>query len=369
MRLKYTIPLADPLINEEEAKSVFDVVKSGWIREGEFVNQFEKKIAGHLGVKYAIAVSSGTAAIHVALACLNLEKGDEVILPSFTCAPPVSMILLLGGVPSFADIETQTYNIDPESVKRMISKKTKVIIPINYAGHPAEFDTLQEIADDNNIYLLNDAAEALGATYYGKNIAKFGNVVTFSFSPNKTITTGEGGMIVTNNEEIAEKAKIIKDYGQQDRFHYVELGNNYRMTEMQAAMGLIQLKKIKKILDQKRANAKLLTEKLSEIKEIATPVEFPNCTHAYCLYTIRVLSKKVDRDQLMKELEEEGIQTRVYFPPMHMSPMMNKFRFRNDRLVNTEGIASAILSLPSSPKLSQANIECVYEAVRSAFNR
>lgn len=357
------IPLADPLIGDDEAEAVSRVVKSGWVREGKYVTQFEEEFAKYSGTKYAIATSSGTTALHVALACLNVRRGDEVILPSFTCAPPVSMTLLVGGTPVFADIETQTYNIDPD-VEKTVSKKTKVVIPINYAGHPAELDVLQEMAEKSGAYLLNDAAEALGATYKGKSVAQFGDVAVFGFSPNKTITTGEGGMIVTNNEEIAEKARIIKDYGQKGRFRYVELGSNYHLTDMQAAMGIVQLKKIDEILNCKRFNAKLLTERLSNVRGIVAPVELPRCTHAYCLYSIRVSSRKVSRNQLMRRLEKAGVQCRVYFPPMHKSPFMKKFKFRKSVLRNTEWVSSTILSLPSSPKLSEKDIEYVYGVIR-----
>jgi len=366
--VKFKIPLADPLIGDEEAEAVYDVVRSGWVREGKIVDEFEREFAKYLGMKYAIATSSGTTALHVTLASLGVQRGDEVVLPSFTCSPPVSMTLLLQGVPVFADIETQTYNIDADGVRKMLSRKTKAIMPINYAGHPAELDVLQEVASEFGVYLVNDAAQALGGTYKGKNIANFGDVVVFSFSPNKTITTGEGGMIVTNDEGIAEKARIIKDYGQKERFHYIELGSNYHLTEMQAAMGLVQMRKIDAIIKRKRSNAELLTEKLSTVKHVATPVELPGCVHAYCLYSIRVLSSKVDRNSLMEKLENAGIQTRVYFPPMHKSPLVKKFKFRMDKLQNTENVSSTVLSLPSSPKLGEREVEYVYEVMRNAFS-
>ena len=359
------IPLADPLIEEEEAKSVYNVVKSGWIREGETVKTFEEEFAKYVGAKYAIAVSSGTCALHVALLSLGIKPGDEIIVPSFTCAPPVSMILIVGAIPVFADIEMRTYNIDPESVKGMITEKTKVIIPINYAGHPAQLDVLEEIAKEHGLYLLNDAAEALGARYRGKKIAEFGDVTVFSFSPNKTITTGEGGMIVTNNEEIAERALLIKNYGQKKRFWNVEIGSNYKMTEMQAALGLSQLRKIDRIINLKRKNAIRLTQELSDIEGIQTPVELEGALHVYCLYSIRVLSR--DRDEVQRKLEDAGIQSRVYFPPMHKMPVMRKYPFRSDTLHNTESVSSTILSLPSSPKLTYSEIRYISEVLHDAL--
>ena len=355
------VPLADPLIGEEEARAVYEVVKSGWIREGEYVSRFEKEFSKLVRRKYAIATSSGTAALHVALAALGIEKGDEVIMPSFTCAPPVSMTLLVGGKVVFADIETETYNLDPESVKKLVSGRTKVIIPINYAGHPAQLDFLQEIAEESGIYLLNDAAEALGARYMGKDVASFGDIVIFSFSPNKTITTGEGGMIVTDDEELAEKARIIKDYGQKERFNNIEIGNNYHMTEMQAAIGLVQLKKLEEIVKRKRRNAKMLSDELSDIEEIKIPIEMNECKHVYCLYSIRVL--KGSRDKVMKMLDSAGIQTRIYFPPVHKTPMMRKYGYKADSLKKTEEVANTILSLPSSPKLTEDDIAYISETI------
>jgi len=355
------IPLADPLIGEEEAKAVYEVVKSGWIREGEYVSRFEKEFSKVVGRKYAIATSSGTAALHVALATLGVKKGDEVIVPSFTCAPPVSMTLLTGGKVVFADIEEDTYNIDPESVKKFVSEKTKVIIPINYAGHPAQLDFLEEIAEESGICLLNDAAEALGARYKGKDVSKFGDIVIFSFSPNKTITTGEGGMIVTDDEELAEKARIIKDYGQKERFNNIEIGNNYHMTEMQAAIGIVQLKKLEEIVKRKRRNAKMLSDELSDIEGIKIPIEMNGCKHVYCLYSIRVL--KGSRDKVMKFLDSAGIQTRIYFPPVHKTPMMRKYGYKADSLKKTEEVANTILSLPSSPKLTEDDIAYISETI------
>jgi len=356
------IPLADPCVGEEEAKAVYEVVKSGWIRQGKVVEEFERRFSKYLGVKHAIAVSSGTAALHVALAAVGIKKGEEVIVPSFTCVPPISAILLVGAVPVLADIEEITYNLDPNSVRNVLSDKSKAIIPINYAGHPAELKELQEIAESKGLYLINDAAEALGAMYDGKNIAQFGDVVVFSFSPNKTITTGEGGMVVTNDDEIAEKARIIRDYGQKERFYYVELGFNYHMTEMQAAVGLVQLRKLEEFVKSKRKNAKLLTNLLNEIDGIIPPAELPNCRHCYMLYSIRVVEG--NRDELSKKLESFGIQNRVYFPPVHSSPMLHKFEYRCDSLKVTDRVSSTILSLPSSPALSEDDIYYIFECVK-----
>jgi perosamine synthetase len=356
------IPLANVCFDEDEVDAAASVVKSGWIREGERVKEFEEKFASYVGARYAVATSSGTAALHTALLSLGVKTGDEVIVPSLTCIPPVSMTVLAGAVPVFCDIEPQTYNLDVESVKRMITGKTKAIIPINYAGHPAALDILSEIAEQHNIFLLNDAAEALGATYAGRRISAYGEMSIFSFSPNKAITTGEGGMIVTNDGDLAEKARIIKDYGQQPRFHHIMLGHNYHMGELNAALGIAQLKKIDDILTRKRKNAQRLTQKLSKLSQIKPPIELSGCMHTYCLYSVEVKTNAL-REYLLAKLPEVGVQSRVYFPPMHSSPMLKNIKFRLDRLANTRDAASTLLSLPTSAALTEDQIQYISASV------
>lgn len=358
------INLADPCLGEEEAVAAYEVVRSGWVRQGPIVEKFETEFAEYVGVKYAVAVSSGTAALHVALASLSLERDYEVILPSFTCVPPISMTLLSGGTPVLVDVENKTYNIDINSVRSAISKKTKVILPINYGGHPADLAHLEDIAKENQAYLINDAAESLGSSIGNKGIASFGDVSIFSFSPNKTITTGEGGMIGTNNEEIAEKARILRDYGQNRRFNYVDIGNNYHLTEIQAAIGRAQLNKIESIISKKRENAKLLAQLLSSFEEITPPVELDGYKHVYMLFSILFCG---NRDKFSKLLTKEGVSNRVYFPPVHWSPLVKKYNFKFSSLSRTDYIGSSILSLPSSPLLSKDEIYYIAKTVEKCL--
>ncbi len=359
------IPLADPLIGEEEARAVHNVVSSGWIREDRLTAEFEKMFADYVKMKHAIATSSGTTALHAAMLAVGVKPGDEIIMPSLTCVPPVSAALLCGAMPVFADIETETYNIDPEKVRAAVTDKTKMIIPINYAGHPAALAELEEIADEHNIILLNDMAESLGSKIGNKDASRFGKVAIYSFSPNKTITTGEGGMVATDDDELAERTRRAKDYGQKNRFNYVELGNNYHFTEMQAAMGIEQMKKIDEIVKRKRAAAKLMTEKLAGIKQLQLPVEKEGYTHVYMLYTVRILSGS--RDDVMRRLESAGIQSRVYFPPLHQSELLKKFESRVSSKKNIEAIADSILSLPSSPKLTEEQIGYIAKTMGEIF--
>ena len=366
-----SIPVADPLIGEEEAKAVYDAVRSGWVREGILTAKFEKMFADYTKSKHAVATSSGTTALHAAMLCLGLKPGDEVIVPSLTCIPPVSAALLCGAVPVFADIETETYNIDPGAVEAAITGKTKMIIPINYGGHPAELAELEKIANNHGIILLNDMAEALGAKVGNKNAAEFGQLSIYSFSPNKTITTGEGGMVTTNDAALAEKIRRVKDYGQNGRFNYAELGSNYHFTEMQAAMGIEQMKKIDKVVKRKRDAAKLMTEKLGDIKQLKLPVEKEGYTHAYMLYTVRILDSKIKnkmrREDVMKRLELVGIQSRVYFPPLHESELLKKSKSRVSSKKNIDAVAGSLLSLPSSPKLTEEQINHIAKTMKEIF--
>ena len=359
------IPLADPLIGEDEARAVYNVVNSGWLREGKLTEKFERIFANYVKTKHAITMSSGTTALHAAMLALDIKPKDEIIIPTLTCVPPVSAALLCGATPVFVDIETETYNIDPKAVRSAITEKTKIIIPINYGGHPSALKEIEEIAKEYNIILLNDLAQALGAKIGSKNVSEFGDLAIYSFSPNKVITTGEGGMITTNDDELAERIRRIKDYGQKDRFNYIELGSNYHFTELQAAIGIEQMKKIDEIIKRKRTAAKLMTEKLASIRQLQLPIEKENYMHVYTFYTVRILSGS--RKDVMKKLESVGVQTRVYFPPLHKSELMKKFESRVSSEKNTKSIANSILSLPSSPKLTNRQIEIIAKKMEEIF--
>jgi len=354
---KKHIPFANPSISEEEAKRVYEAVSKQMLRYGENISLFENIVAKYVGVKYAIAVSSGTTALHTALLALNICHNDEIIMPSFTCAPPAIATVLCGAKPTYADIEGETLNIDPHDIKRKITERSKGVIPIHYAGHPAELDEIQEIADKYSLCLIEDAAEAFGAIYKGKKVGSFGDVAILSFSPNKTITTGEGGMILTNNSEIAERCRIIRDYGQNGRFNYITLGSNYHMTEFQAAIGVVQMKKIGEIIERKRKIAKIYNDMLSD--HVRIPVEKPYVKHVYMSYYIRVPSKI--RDKLIRSLEVKGIETRVYFPPLHMQPFYSKFS--SSSLPITEKVYGEIINLPMSPVMRESDVLYVCEII------
>lgn len=355
------VPFAEPWIGVKEAKTVYEAVVNKMLRYGDFIKCFEEAVAKYIGVKYAVAVSSGTAALHVALIALNIGSGDEVIVPSFSCASPVIASILCKARPVFADVEPETLNLDPCDVKRKITPRTKAIIPIHYAGHPAEMSELLEIAEKYGLYIIEDAAEALGAIYKGKMAGSMGHISILAFSPNKIITTGEGGMVLTSDPEIAEKARIIMNYGQKGRFNYVMLGHNYHITEFQAAMGLVQMNKIEKAIERRRNLAKLYNELLEGLNNVETPIEKPHVYHVYMSYYIRVPARV--RDALADSLGKKGVETRIYFPPLHLQPAYQTFA--SGKLPVTEDIARRILNLPMSPCLNNEQVEYVTTLIQN----
>jgi perosamine synthetase len=360
------IRFAEPAVGDDEANAAYEAIRNCYLRYGLQIEAFEKEVAKYIGVKYAVATSSGTAALHAALLALNTNPNEKVILQSFSCASPLIATMLSNAEPIFADIEPYTLNIDPEHIKNLIDSKTKVIIPIHYCGYPADMDYITDIAIDNNIYILEDCAEAFGAEYKGKKAGSFGQVAILSFSPNKIITTGEGGMLLTNDYEIYERACSIVDYGQKGRFNYRMLGHNYHMTAFQAAIGLVQMKKIDQMLDKRKRLAKLYDELLSNEKLIDTPSISPYVKPSIMSYYI-IFKTSVLRDKTMKYLNDKGVETRIYFPPLHKNAFYNKYVKTTNKLWHTEDISSRILNLPLSPKLTEDNVLYVSRMIREAL--
>jgi perosamine synthetase len=360
------IRFAEPAVGDEEANAAYEAIRDCNLRYGPQIEAFEKEVAKYIGVRYAVATSSGTAALHAALLALNTNPNEKVILQSFSCASPLIATMLSNAEPIFADIEPYTLNIDPEHIKNLIDSKTKVIIPIHYCGYPADIDYITDIAIDNNIYILEDCAEAFGAEYKGKKVGSFGQVAILSFSPNKIITTGEGGMLLTNDYEIYERARSIVDYGQKGRFNYRMLGHNYHMTAFQAAIGLVQMKKVEQILDKRKKLAKLYDELLANEELIDTPYISPNVKPSFMSYYV-IFKTNVLRDKTKKYIEDRGIETRIYFPPLHKNAFYGKYIKRNNKLRQTEDISSRILNLPLSPKLTEDDVLYVTQMIKEAL--
>ncbi|MFX1357335.1 MAG: DegT/DnrJ/EryC1/StrS family aminotransferase [Promethearchaeota archaeon] len=277
-------------ITEDEEKEVLKVLKSQMLTllHGKFVKQFEEDFARYIGVKHAIGVNSGTAALHIAIAALNIGPGDEVIVPPFTFISTASSILHNNAIPIFADIDNKTYTLDPNSVKKNITDKTKAIIPVHLAGISADMDGLRDIAEAHGIYIIEDACQSIGAKYNGKKIGSIGELGCFSFYPSKNITTGEGGMITTNNDELAEQCKLIRHHGEPSWYFYNRLGYNYRMTEIQGAIGKVQLKKIDKFIEIRNKNAKYLTEAIKNLQGLKAPFVPKYCEPAFNYWIGRI---------------------------------------------------------------------------------
>lgn len=359
--------MANPNIGEEEARAVYEVVKSGWLNEGKKVAEFENNFAEYIDTKHAVAFFNGTVALHAVLHALGIKPGDEVIVPSFTFISTANSVLFTGAKPVFADIDEKTFNISPEDVSEKITRKTKAIIPVHYGGQAADMTPLMELADDNRLFLVEDAAEAHGAQYKGKKVGSFGNAGMFSFTPTKNITTGEGGMITTNDSRLAEKLRLLKNHGQIAQYNHIMLGYNYRMTEMQGAIGIEQLKKLDSIILKKQQNQEFLSEKLSNFKGLTPPYVASDRNHVYMLYTLKLDEEKagLKRDVLMNALKEKGIMTKIYFPPVHLQQYYREIGYIEGDLPNTEALYRSVFSLPCYSKLKKEELNYIISSLGS----
>ena len=356
------IPVAEPCIGDEELKNVIEAVKSGWISsKGKFIEEFEREFAKYCGVKYGVATANGTVALHLALKALGIGKGDEVIVPALTFVATANAVTYCNAKPVFVDSHPEYWCINPEKIEEKITPRTKAIIPVHLYGHPCDMDQIMKIARNYNLYVIEDAAEAHGAEYKGKKVGSFGDISCFSFYGNKMITTGEGGMCLTNNEELAERMRNLRDHAMSKnrRYWHETVGFNYRMTNLQAAVGVAQLKKLDEFIEKKRQIAKWYAEELKELEEKGLVELHPEMDWAKCvywMYSILIEDKaKVSRNELMKKLENMGIETRPFFVPMHLLPMYNSC----EKLPIAEDLAERGLNLPSSVTLDKSKVEFI----------
>jgi perosamine synthetase len=323
--LKRIISIAKPLLGKEELEAVKEVFESGELVQGKKVRLFEEEFAKYICVKHAVAVSNGTAALDLALKALGVRQGDEVVTSAFSFIASGNCALFQGAKPVFADIDPKTFNIDPADVAKKITTKTKAIIPIHLFGQPVIWKELKEISDEREIALIEDAAQALGAEYRGQKTGSMGMIGCFSFYPTKNITTVEGGMITTNNSEIAERVRLLKDHGQSAKYRHVVLGHNYRMTEVSAAVGLIQLKKLDAFNERRRNNANLLTDGIRRIDGITPPYVINGVKHVFNQFVVRIednFPKK--RDKFAEHLKKLGVGVTVHYPmPIYKQPLYN----------------------------------------------
>ena len=371
----WKIPLFKIYWDKEDVQAVRGAIEKGMFRAiGPNIEKFEKGISGYIGTKYSTIFNSGTSALHAALLAHGVGNGDEVIVPSFTFIATANAPLFVGAKPVFVDIEEDTYGMDPEDVKEKITKKTRVIIPVHYGGSPCLIHELRGIAKDNGLILIEDAAEAFGAMVQGKKVGTFCDAGVLSFCSNKVITTGEGGAVLTNSKEICEKLKLIRSHGRLESgdyftspeyMDYVDLGYNLRMSNITAALGIAQLKKVDKIINMRRKNAEYLTKKLSVVDEIIPPSAPKDYFHVYQMYTIRL--KRGSRDGLSKHLTRRGIAAKVFFHPAHLTHFYRKKLGYGVKLPVTEEISKHVLTLPMYPSLTRGEMDYIARVVETFF--
>lgn len=364
------IPITRPYFGKQEEDAAVRVLRSGWVMQGPQVAVFEEKIAAYLGVKYAVAVSSGTAALHLSLLALGITKGDEVIVPSYSFVASANCILYVGATPVFADIDERTYNIDAQDIEKKVSKKTKAIIAVHQIGLPCNLTAIQKICKRYRLFLVEDAACALGASYKGKRVGSFGNLACFSFHPRKSITTGEGGIVTTNSELLYQKITRLRSHGmvkRNGREIFVELGYNYRMTDLQAAIGIAQLHKLDMLLNKRERLASRYSAMLGKLPSVIPPFVPPDAKHTYQSYMIRITDPKVSVDRLSRVLEEKGIANKKGITLIHKEPLYRKL-FGMIHLPITEKLEKEAFILPLYPQLTASEQDYVIKVLTKAVS-
>lgn len=362
------IKISVPLLDEEEEKAVIEVLHSGQLSQGEKVFLFEQKFASFIGTRYAVAVSSGTAALYLALLSLGIKSGDEVITTPFSFVASTTPILFTGAKPVFVDIDPTTFNINADLIEEKITPNTRAILPVHLFGLPADMEKIIKIAKKHNLYIVEDAAQAHGARIRNQYTGSFGDLGTFSFYPTKNMTTGEGGMVTTNNKNLAEKIKLLRNHGMKLRYHHKLLGFNFRMTEIAAAIGLEQLKKLSRFNKSRISNAEFLNTQLADLHEIAIPFIPKGYTHVFHQYTILIKKGSNERDKLTHYLNKNGVETGIYYPiPIHKQEFIKKMYPELD-FPDSEKIASQVLSLPIHPSLTKKDLKKIIGLIKNFFN-
>lgn len=366
--MKRFIPVAAPSLSNKEVKYVVDCLRSSWISSiGKYIQKFEEKFARFCNTKYAISCSSGTSALHLALLSLGVDSGDEVIVPTLTYIATVNAITYCNATPVFVDSEPETWNINPQLIEKKITSRTKGIIVVHLYGHPADMDPILKIAKRHNLFVVEDAAEAHGAEYKNRKVGSLGDIGVFSFFGNKIITTGEGGMLVTNNAKLKSKICLFKGQGVDPnrRYWFKVVGYNYRMTNIQAAIGLAQLEKINYHLKRRRQVADWYYAYLKDCQDIILPVEKEWARNVYWMFSIILRDTvKISRDSVIKLLYERGIETRPFFYPVHTLPPYKNIHTRVPLPV-AENIAKRGLSLPTHGNLSKSDIAYICKELKN----
>ena len=358
------IPINIPSIGEEEIQAVVEVMKSGILTNalgtGPKVTEFEKNYAQFAEVNHAIAVNTGTAALHAALMATGIKSGNEIILPAFTFVATAEAVVLAGGKPVFADIDPLTYTLSPTALKKAITKKTKVILPVDLYGLPADIKSIEEIASENNLIVIEDCAQSHGATCEGKPAGALADIACWSLYAAKNIGTGEGGIITTNNDKLAEKVRMVRTHGEKVKYQSLMLGTNYRMTEIQAAIGIVQLKRLPEFFKKRSKNAERMTKNLSKSNKIVLPRNLPNRKPSWYLYTVRIKDATEEkRNKIIKQMHEKGIGADAsYSTPINQMPYY-KETFGAFNLPETEKAAKQVISLPINPTVTEEQTEFI----------
>ncbi len=368
------VPLSKPWIIEEDIRAVEEVMKTRYLSLGPKLPEFEQVLAEIAHRKYAVAVNSGTSALHLIIRSLGIKDGDEVITTPFSFIASSNAILFERAKPVFVDIKKDTYNIDTGLIERVITEKTKAILAVDVFGQPADWDILTEIAEKYNLYPIEDSAEAIGSEYKGKPAGSFGEAAIFAFYPNKQITTGEGGVVLTDNEDIATLSKSMRNQGRGEGASWLQhtrLGYNYRISDINCALGISQSKRLNEIVKRRNSAAKLYNEKLKDVEEVVTPYVSSDATKiSWFVYVIRLSEKfaKADRDNIIKLLGDKGIQSRNYFAPIHLQPFYReKFGYKKGDFPITDFVSDRTIALPFFTEITEEEIDYVVDKLKESI--
>lgn len=369
------IPYGKQTIEQDDIQAVVDVLKSDFLTTGPKIAEFEQTVADYVGAKYAVAISNGTSALHAACFAAGIGPGDEVITTPLTFAASANCVLYCGGTPVFADVDPKTYNIDPEDIRRKITDRTKAIIAVHLAGQPCDMDAIHSIAREYGLIVIEDGAHALGSVYKCKKVGSLSDMTTFSFHPVKPITTGEGGMIVTDNEEFYKKMVLFRSHGitRDDSmmtrndgpwfYQQFDLGYNYRITDIQCALGCSQMKKLDRFLARRKEIVARYNEAFADCDNIITPYQLSDTESGWHLYIVQV--KNCDRRQVFENMREKGIGVNVHYIPVYMHPYYQEHGYENVHCANAEEIYSHIISLPLYPGLTSEQQDYVIDTLKS----